>query len=237
MQQNEYGVYAYKLQMIKEKELRFTTVGNVSTCIDGDKLIRHAISELGQSDRENFLVAMMNTKLEPVGVNLVAMGSLNRCPIRSPRDHQGGLGSSVYRADVGAQPSVGEYFPVTGGHHGHPQDHHCRRFFRHRCRGSHHRGYELGALLLLFGARQLQNHETRSEEPDTKIINRSHYTYRESLLFKNPRPRQIPGSGVFYLVLMIFSDLSQSQVTFSVFSLVCLFTIGMRDRKASLTKS
>ena len=43
------------------------------------------IREIGQTDRENFVVVMLNTKLKPIGANLTSIGSINGCMVQ-PRE-------------------------------------------------------------------------------------------------------------------------------------------------------
>jgi DNA repair protein RadC len=46
------------------------------------------IREIGQTDRENLVVVMLNTELKPIGANLVPIGSLAESTIQPPGDHQ-----------------------------------------------------------------------------------------------------------------------------------------------------
>ena len=85
MKQQTYPLYAYRLHMVKEKEIRFLGKDRIENSSTGAKLIKAVIGAIGQTDRENFVVVMLNTKNIPVGANLVATGSLDRCMVQ-PRE-------------------------------------------------------------------------------------------------------------------------------------------------------
>ena len=81
----EYHFYAYKLHMIKEQEIHFLSDQAIHNSFSGSQLIKNVIRQLGQTDRENFVVVMLNTKLKPIGTNLVSTGSLTRSIVQ-PRE-------------------------------------------------------------------------------------------------------------------------------------------------------
>ena len=81
MNKKEYRFYAYRLHMVKEQEIRFLNIDYVSNNAAGSMLIKKVIRELGQTDRENFVVVMLNTKLKPIGANLASIGSINGCMV------------------------------------------------------------------------------------------------------------------------------------------------------------
>ena len=85
MKKKEYHFYAYKLHMVKEQEIHFFSDQPIHNSFSGSELIKKVIRQLGQTDRENFVVVMLNTKLKPIGTNLVSTGSLNRCIVQ-PRE-------------------------------------------------------------------------------------------------------------------------------------------------------
>jgi DNA repair protein RadC len=85
MEHQTYPLHAYRLHMVKEKKIRFLGNNQISTSSAGSKLIKAVIGAIGQTDRENFVAVMLNTKNIPVGANLVAIGSLNRCMVQ-PRE-------------------------------------------------------------------------------------------------------------------------------------------------------
>lgn len=85
MNRKEYRFYAYKLHMVKEQEILFLNRDSINNSASSSKLIKKVIKELGQTDRENFVVVMLNTRLKPIGANLVSTGSLTRCMVQ-PRE-------------------------------------------------------------------------------------------------------------------------------------------------------
>lgn len=85
MEHQTYPLYAYRLHMVKEKKIRFLGNDQIGTSSAGSKLIKAVIGAIGQTDRENFVAVMLNTKNIPVGANLVAIGSLTQCMVQ-PRE-------------------------------------------------------------------------------------------------------------------------------------------------------
>ena len=85
MNRKEYRFYAYRLHMVKEQEILFLNRDPINNSASGAKLIKKVIWELGQTDRENFVVVMLNSKLKPIGANLVSSRSLARCTVQ-PRE-------------------------------------------------------------------------------------------------------------------------------------------------------
>ena len=85
MNRKEYRFYAYKLHMVKEQEIFFLNRDPINNSASCSKLIKKVIRELGQTDLENFVVVMLNTKLKPIGTNLVYSGSLAQCTVQ-PRE-------------------------------------------------------------------------------------------------------------------------------------------------------
>ena len=85
MNRKEYRFYAYKLHMVKEQEILFLNRDTITNSAFGARLIKKVIWELGQTDRENFVVVMLNSQLKPIGANLVSSGSLAQCTVQ-PRE-------------------------------------------------------------------------------------------------------------------------------------------------------
>ena len=85
MNRKEYRFYAYRLYMVKEQEILFLKRDKITNSAFGARLIKKVIWELGQTDRENFVVVMLNTKLKPIAANLVSSGSLAQCTVQ-PRE-------------------------------------------------------------------------------------------------------------------------------------------------------
>ena len=81
MNRKEYRFYAYRLHMVKEQEILFLNRDKITNSAFGARLIKKVIWELGQTDRENFVVVMLNTKLKPIGANLASIGSINGCMV------------------------------------------------------------------------------------------------------------------------------------------------------------
>jgi DNA repair protein RadC len=81
----EYHFYAYKLHMVKEREIHFLSDQTIQNSFSGSELIKKVIRQIGQTDRENFVVVMLNTKLKPIGTNLVSTGSLTQSIVQ-PRE-------------------------------------------------------------------------------------------------------------------------------------------------------
>ncbi len=85
MSTKEYRFYSYKLHMVKEQEIKFLSDQEIHNSFAGSEVIRKVIRQTGQTDRENFVVVMLNTKLKPIGANLVSTGSLTRSIVQ-PRE-------------------------------------------------------------------------------------------------------------------------------------------------------
>jgi DNA repair protein RadC len=81
----EYRFYAYKLHMVKEQEIHLCSGQTIHSSFSGSKLIKKVIRKLGQTDRENFVVLMLNAKFKPIGTNLVSIGTLTRSIVQ-PRE-------------------------------------------------------------------------------------------------------------------------------------------------------
>ena len=79
-----YKKYAYRLRVVRDKRIKFRKEP-VSNQVEGAGFIREAIKKLGQTDRENMVVVMLNTKNHVIGINLVSIGCLN-ASYASPRD-------------------------------------------------------------------------------------------------------------------------------------------------------
>jgi DNA repair protein RadC len=79
-----YKKYAYRLCVVRDKRIKFRKEP-VSNQVEGAGFIREAIKKLGQTDRENMVVVMLNSKNHVIGINLVSIGCLN-ASYASPRD-------------------------------------------------------------------------------------------------------------------------------------------------------
>ena len=67
--------------MVKEQEILLLNRDPINNSASCSKLIKKVIRELGQTDRENFVVVMLNTKLKPIGANLASIGRINGCMV------------------------------------------------------------------------------------------------------------------------------------------------------------
>jgi len=79
-----YKAYAYRLCVVRDKQIKFRKEP-VSNQTEGASFIKEVIKKLGQTDRENMVVVMLNSKNRVVGINLVSIGCLN-ASYASPRD-------------------------------------------------------------------------------------------------------------------------------------------------------
>ena len=85
MSNTKFEFHEYKLHMVIERQIRFIGANQVSGCNSGSKLIRGVIRAIGQTDRVNFVVVMLNANNVPIGAKLVSTGSINRC-VAQPRE-------------------------------------------------------------------------------------------------------------------------------------------------------
>jgi DNA repair protein RadC len=79
-----YKAYAFRICVVRDKQITFRKEP-VSNQNDGAGFIREVIKKLGQTDRENMVAVMLNTKNCVIGINLVSVGSLN-ASYASPRE-------------------------------------------------------------------------------------------------------------------------------------------------------
>ena len=87
--QQEYHqpFHVYRVTLIREKKLSYslTKENEVSSPAVAAKIILKTIQAAGQTDRENFIVLMLNVKNQLTGSNVVSQGSLTAATI-SPRE-------------------------------------------------------------------------------------------------------------------------------------------------------
>ena len=79
-----YKAYAFRICVVRDKQITFRKEP-VSNQNDGAGFIREVIKKLGQTDRENMVAVMLNTKNCVIGINLVSVGCLN-ASYASPRE-------------------------------------------------------------------------------------------------------------------------------------------------------
>ena len=81
---DNYSVSIYRISLVKDGNVSFgkTRLNNAQ---QAQSLIQSLIRTKGQPDREQFAVALLNTKNEMIGLNIVSVGSLSTAPIH-PRE-------------------------------------------------------------------------------------------------------------------------------------------------------
>ena len=75
---------AYRINLVRDEHVRFNaqTLNNPT---DAQKYIQDMINKMGQPDREQFCVLMLNAKNVTIGMNIVSVGGLTSAPVH-PRD-------------------------------------------------------------------------------------------------------------------------------------------------------
>jgi len=85
MSNTTYVFHEFKMHMIRDKQIRFLGNTRLIDPASGAKLVREVIRSIGQTDRENFVVVMLDTRLRPVGANLMSTGCLDKT-VANPRE-------------------------------------------------------------------------------------------------------------------------------------------------------
>jgi len=77
-------VSAYRVSLVRDERVHFRaqTLNNPS---DAQKCLQDMIRNMGQADREQFCVMMLNAKNIIIGMNIVSIGSLSSAPVH-PRE-------------------------------------------------------------------------------------------------------------------------------------------------------
>ena len=75
---------AYRINLVRDEHVRFNaqTLNNPT---DAQKYLQDMINKMGQPDREQFCVLMLNAKNVTIGMNIVSVGGLSSAPV-CPRD-------------------------------------------------------------------------------------------------------------------------------------------------------
>jgi DNA repair protein RadC len=75
---------AYRINLVRDEHVHFNaqTLNNPT---DAQKYIQDMINKMGQPDREQFCVLMLNAKNVTIGMNIVSVGGLTSAPVH-PRD-------------------------------------------------------------------------------------------------------------------------------------------------------
>jgi DNA repair protein RadC len=83
-QPDNYSVAIYRISLVKDGSVSFGK-SRLNNAQQAQVLIQNLILTKGQSDREQFAVALLNSKNEMIGLNIVSVGSLTTAPIH-PRE-------------------------------------------------------------------------------------------------------------------------------------------------------
>jgi DNA repair protein RadC len=77
-------VSAYRISLVRDERVSFGTQA-VYNPTDAQRCLQDLIKKMGQPDREQFCVLMLNSKNITIGMNIVSIGGLSSAPV-SPRD-------------------------------------------------------------------------------------------------------------------------------------------------------
>jgi DNA repair protein RadC len=77
-------VSAYRISLVRDERVRFNAQ-SVYNPTDAQRCLQDLINKMGQPDREQFCVLMLNSKNITIGMNIVSIGGLSSAPV-SPRD-------------------------------------------------------------------------------------------------------------------------------------------------------
>ncbi len=77
-------ISAYRVSLVRDERVRFCTQTLYSPA-DAQKCIQDMIREMGQPDREQFCVLMLNAKNVIIGMNIVSIGGLSSAQVH-PRE-------------------------------------------------------------------------------------------------------------------------------------------------------
>jgi DNA repair protein RadC len=69
-------IAAYRVMLVRDQDLPFQA-GALSNSREAQAIIRKLIESCGQSDREQFCVALLNNKNEVIGLNIVSIGAVS----------------------------------------------------------------------------------------------------------------------------------------------------------------
>jgi len=77
-------ISAYRVSLVRDERVSFGTQALYNPT-DAQKCIQNMIKEMGQPDREQFCVLMLNAKNFIIGMNIVSIGGLSSAPVH-PRE-------------------------------------------------------------------------------------------------------------------------------------------------------
>ena len=78
------SISVYRVSLVKDESVSFGNV-RLANSQEAQVLIRTLILDKGQPDREQFVVLLLNTKNEVIGLNIVSVGALSSAPVH-PRE-------------------------------------------------------------------------------------------------------------------------------------------------------
>ena len=78
------SISVYRISLVKDESVSFGNV-RLANYQEAQALIQDLILTKGQPDREQFVVALLNTKNEMIGLNIVSVGALSSAPVH-PRE-------------------------------------------------------------------------------------------------------------------------------------------------------
>ncbi len=77
-------VSAYRIGLVRDERVRFNAQ-SVYNPTDAQRCLQDLIKKMGQPDREQFCVLMLNAKNVTIGMNIVSVGGLSSAPV-CPKD-------------------------------------------------------------------------------------------------------------------------------------------------------
>ena len=77
-------VSAYRISLVRDERVRFSSQ-SLDNPADAQRCLQDMINKMGQPDREQFCVLMLNAKNFIIGMNIVSTGGLSSAPV-FPRD-------------------------------------------------------------------------------------------------------------------------------------------------------
>jgi DNA repair protein RadC len=77
-------IAAYRVMLVRDQSLPFEA-GALSNSREAQSILRKLIKTYGQSDREQFCVALLNNKSEVIGLNIVSIGAVSYAHVH-PRE-------------------------------------------------------------------------------------------------------------------------------------------------------
>jgi DNA repair protein RadC len=84
MKHNNKFISVYRVSLVKDNHVQFEQTP-VCSAPEAQRIIQKLISTLGQPDREQFCVILLNAKNQIIGLNIVSIGDLSRAVVH-PRE-------------------------------------------------------------------------------------------------------------------------------------------------------